>query len=79
LILITNENIRYHNNNNLGLLVPCDISVASQYIKKQIRLWQQKDPQIQFLVVKVMTESMLKAYVKGKKASLRLAKQKTLP
>lgn len=55
------------------------MSVAPQYIKEQVRSRQQKNPQMRFPVVKVMTESMLVAYVEGKRASPRPAKRRALP
>lgn len=78
LILIANENTLYLDPNT-RMLVPRGISVAPQYIKEQMRSRQRKDPQMRFPVVKVMTESMLEAYVEGKEASPRPAKRRTTP
>ncbi|KAL5347581.1 hypothetical protein ACLOAV_006989 [Pseudogymnoascus australis] len=73
LILVTSENSEYLDFNTRGM------SVAPRYIKEQMRSRQQKDPQMRFPVVKVMTKSMLEAYVEGKKASPRPAKRRSLP
>lgn len=73
LILVTSENSQYLDSNTRGM------SVALRYIEEQMRSRQQKDPQMRFPVVKVMTESMLEAYVEGKKASPRPAKRGGLP
>ncbi|KAL5344251.1 hypothetical protein ACLOAV_010755 [Pseudogymnoascus australis] len=78
LILITNENSEYLDFNT-GLLVAGGMSFAPQSIEERMRSRQQKDPQMRFPVVKVMTDSMLKEYVEGKEASPRPAKRRAPP
>lgn len=42
-----------------------DISAAPEVIRQQVESYQEKDPQIRFPVVRVMTEAMLVDYIEG--------------